>query len=139
MVNGKNIKTFEDLEAWQEAHKLVLEIYRITKTFPRSEIYGIISQLRRAASSISANIAEGFSRFHYNDKIRFYYNSRGSISEVKNYLILSKDLGYIKIDTQDKLYKLADSVLRLINGLIRAIEKQQKLPITDYQLPITNR
>jgi len=91
----KTINTFEDLEAWQIAHQFVLEVYRITKKFPKDELYGLVSQLRRAALSITSNIAEGFSRYHYNDKIRFYYNARGSMSEVKNGFILAKDLNYI--------------------------------------------
>lgn len=90
----KRINTFEDLETWQFAHKFALGIYKITKGFPKDELYGLVSQLRRAALSITSNIAEGFSRYHYNDKIRFYYNARGSISEVKNCIILSRDLNY---------------------------------------------
>jgi four helix bundle protein len=131
MVNGNlkdaqgTIQGFEDLQAWQVAHRLVLEIYRITREFPREELYGLVSQLRRAASSITANISEGFSRYHYNDKIRFYFNSRGSLSEVKNYLILAKDLGFIAEEAQFRLMELAESVLRLINGLIRSIERQK--------------
>jgi len=66
------ITDFYQLKAWQENHQLVLSIYKITKTFPNEEKYGIIDQLRRASSSITANIAEGFGRFHYADKIRFY-------------------------------------------------------------------
>jgi four helix bundle protein len=79
------IKNFYDLDAWKKTHKLVLEIYQITKDFPKDEAYGIIGQLRRAASSITANIAEGFSRYHFKDKIRFYYQARGSIAEVQNF------------------------------------------------------
>lgn len=124
-MTKKEIQTFEDLEAWQVAHELVLEIYRITKKFPKEELYGVVSQLRRAALSITSNIAEGFSRYHYNDKIRFYYNGRGSLSEVKNCLILSRDLKYISKEDCSTLLNNAESVLRLINGLIRSIEKQQ--------------
>ena len=127
-MNKKEIQTFEDLEAWCVAHELVLEIYRITKRFPKEELYGIVSQLRRAALSITSNIAEGFSRYHYDDKIRFYYNGRGSLSEVKNCLILSRDLKYIAKDDCNVLLNKSESALRLINGLIRSIEKQQLLP-----------
>lgn len=76
------IKNFYDLVAWQRGYQLVLDIYKITKDFPKEEMYGIVSQLRRAASSITANIAEGFERYHFKDKTRFYYQSRGSIAEV---------------------------------------------------------
>jgi four helix bundle protein len=124
-VVEKEIKSFEDLEAWQIAHKLALEVYKVTKIFPKDELYGIISQLRRAVLSITSNIAEGFSRYHYNDKIRFYYNARGSVSEVKNCLILSKDLDYIIKEEYQKLSNEIERVLKVINGLIRSIEKQK--------------
>ena len=124
-MTNKGIQTFEDLEAWQVAHELVLEIYRISKRFPKEELYGIVSQLRRAALSITSNIVEGFSRYHYNDKIRFYYNGRGSLSEVKNCLVLSRDLKYISKEDCNSLLNNVESALRLINGLIRSIERQQ--------------
>ena len=124
-MSEKLIKSFEDLEAWQIAHKLVLELYRITKRFPKEELYGIVNQLRRAALSVTSNIAEGFSRYNYNDKIRFYYNSRGSVSEVRNCLILSKDLDYITKDEHQILLVETERVLKIINGLIRSIEKQK--------------
>ena len=124
-IVDKKIKSFVDLEAWQIAHKFALEVYRLTKGFPKEELYGIVSQLRRAALSITSNIAEGFSRYHYNDKIRLYYNSRGSISEIKNCLILSRDLKYITDDICREILDFAERILRLINGLIRSIENQK--------------
>lgn len=72
------IKDFTDLEVWKLGHQFVIEIYKITRDFPKSELYGITSQLRRSASSTTSNIAEGFSRFSFKDKMRFYYNARGS-------------------------------------------------------------
>ncbi len=121
----KTINTFEDLEAWQVSHRFILEIYRITKKFPKDELYGLVSQLRRAALSVTSNIAEGFSRYQYTDKIRFHYNARGSASEVKNCLILSRDLRYIKEEECRILVDEAERSLRLINGLIRSIENQK--------------
>ena len=118
------IKNFYDLDTWKKAHKLVLEIYQITKDFPKDEIYGIVSQLRRAASSITANIAEGFSRYHFKDKIRFYYQARGSVAEVQNFLLLAKDLSYIDLETCRELGERANKVRQLINGLIRSIDNQ---------------
>ena len=88
----KEIKDFYDLDAWIKSHKFVLEVYNLTKDFPKDELYGLTSQLRRAAVSITANIAEGFNRYHFNDKARFYYNARGSVSEVQSFLFLAKDL-----------------------------------------------
>jgi four helix bundle protein len=119
------INNFYDLEAWKKGHVLVLEVYKITKDFPKEELYGIVSQLRRAASSITANIAEGFARYHFKDKIRFYYQARGSGAEVHNFLLLAKDLGFITKEQSKKLCETADEVGRLINGLIRSIENQK--------------
>lgn len=124
-MENKKIKDFYDLDTWQRSHQLALEIYRITKNFPGDELYGITSQLRRAASSVTANIAEGFSRYHYNDKIKFYYNARGSLSETQSFLFLSRDLGYIKIDVFNKLLISSNDVGMLINGLIRSADKQK--------------
>lgn len=123
-MEGK-IKDFDDLEAWKKGHELVLEIYKITKEFPREEKFGIIDQLRRAVSSITANIAEGFSRYHFNDKSRFYYQSRGSASEVKNFILLAKDLSYLDLKTSENLIEMTNTTQRLINGLIRSIGNQK--------------
>ena len=117
------IRNFYDLEAWKKGHKLVLEIYKLTKGFPKEELFGIIAQLRRAASSITANIAEGFERYHFKDKIRFYYQARGSVAEVQNFLLLAKDLEYINFGTCKNLGQKANEVRQIINGLIRSIEK----------------
>jgi four helix bundle protein len=87
-------KTFEDLIVWQKAHEFVLAIYRFTGSFPKSELYGLTSQLRRAAVSIAANIAEGFKRAGRIDKARFMNTSQGSVEECRYYLILAEDLGY---------------------------------------------
>jgi four helix bundle protein len=79
----KKIKEFTDLIAWQEAHKLVLQIYELTKEFPKDELFGLTSQIRRSAISITSNIAEGFGRQKYGEKIQFYYIAQGSITELK--------------------------------------------------------
>lgn len=109
----------------EEAHLFVLDIYRVTDEFPREELYGVVSQLRRASSSITANIAEGFARYHYKDKVRFYYQSRGSVAEVQNFVILAKDLNFIDFGVCKELGEKANEVGRLINGLIRSIENQK--------------
>jgi len=122
---NKTIKEFYNLEAWRKANSLALSVYKLTKDFPKEELYGIISQMRRAAISVTSNIAEGFSRYHFNDKVRFYYNSRGSVSEVQSLILLSFDLGYIKKSNKDSLLSQCDDVRMLINGLIRSIENQK--------------
>jgi len=118
------IRNFYDLEAWKKGHLLALNIYKMTKNFPREEIYGITSQLRRAASSIAANIAEGFARYHFKDKTKFYYNARGSVAEVQNFLLLAKDLSYIDLKTCKEFGEKANEISKLINGLIRSTKKQ---------------
>jgi len=119
------IKNFYDLEVWKKGHQIVLEIYKITKDFPKEEKFGIIDQLRRASSSITANIAEGFARYHFNDKIRFYYQARGSVAEVQNFLLLARDLKYADENICKELIKELSEVYQLINGLIRSISNQK--------------
>jgi four helix bundle protein len=87
-------RVFTDLVVWQKAHQFVLEVYRYTEGFPRTEIYGLTSQFRRAAVSIPANIAEGFRKRGKADKARFYNIAQGSIEECRYYLILARDLDY---------------------------------------------
>lgn len=88
--------SFKDLLVWQKAHQFVLEIYRITKDFPKDEIYGLTSQFRRAAVSIPANISEGYTRKGEKDKLRFYNIAQGLLEECRYYIILSNDLEYTK-------------------------------------------
>ena len=111
-------KTFEDLIVWQKAHEFVLGVYRYTDSFPKSELYGLISQLRRAAVSIAANIAEGFKKTGTADKARFYNTSQGSIEECRYYLILSRDLGY---GDPIILNRLLEEVSKLLTSYRRAI------------------
>jgi four helix bundle protein len=88
-------KTFEDLEVWQKSRELTLSIYQLTKKFPAEELYGLVSQMRRASISVSSNIAEGFARRQAKDKERFYVIASASLSELLSQLIVSEDLGYI--------------------------------------------
>ena len=87
-------QTFQDLIVWQKAHLFVLSVYRLSRNFPREEIYGLTSQFRRAAISIPANIAEGFKKRGRADKVRFMNIAQGSLEECRYYLILTRDLGY---------------------------------------------
>lgn len=119
---GKILR-FQQLDVWQEAHRLVLMVYDATKRLPDDEKFGLVSQMRRAAVSIPANIAEGFKRRGIRDKIRFYNTSEGSLEEVKYFFILSKDLSYLA--SNDDLLKQAETVGRLLNGLITSTERRQ--------------
>jgi len=87
-------RSFEDVEIWKKAHQFVLEVYRLSENFPKHELYGLTSQLRRAAVSIPANFAEGFGKSTKPDKLRFYSISQGSLEECRYYLILAMDLNY---------------------------------------------
>jgi four helix bundle protein len=126
MPISHKINNFTDLEVWKHGHHLVLDIYDATKSFPKFEIYGIISQLRRSASSITSNIAEGFSRYSFKDKIRFYYNSRGSISESENHILIARDIGYLDNEKADGLLVKTNKIKQMLNGLIRSTESQIK-------------
>ncbi len=111
-------RCFRDLIVWQKAHDFVLRTYRLTTAFPKCEIYGLTSQLRRAAVSVAANIAEGFRRRGRGDKIRFLNIAEASLEECKYYLILAQDLEYADIAD---LANAADEVGRLLGCYARAI------------------
>ncbi|EKD87091.1 MAG: hypothetical protein ACD_37C00045G0003 [uncultured bacterium] len=118
MRNGK-IESFTDLKAWQEGHKLVLLIYKLTSSFPKAETYSLVDQMRRVASSITANVAEGFGRHGYKEKVQFYYMAKGSLTELKNFLIISKDVGYLSEENFKSLIEQASIADQLLQGLIR--------------------
>jgi four helix bundle protein len=106
-------KSFRDLVVWQKAHALVLEIYGFTACFPRHETFGLSSQMRRAAVSIPANIAEGFRKRGKADKARFMNTAEGSIEETRYYLLPAQDLGYGRTET---LMNALEEVSRLLNS-----------------------
>jgi len=114
----KPAKTFEDLIVWQKAHEFVLAVYRFTDKFPKGEIYGLTSQLRRAAVSIAANIAEGFKKSGRSDKARFLNISQGSIEECRYYLMLARDLQY---GQKPELNFLLEEVSKLLTSYRSAI------------------
>ena len=111
---------FEDLEVWKKSHQLVLNIYYITRDFPSEEKFGLISQMRRSAVSIPANIAEGFKKRTLRDKSNFYNIAQGSLEEVHYYLILSRDLRYLP--DNEKLLSDVKEIGKMLNGLIRSIQ-----------------
>ena len=118
MPDRPTAKTFRDLLVWQRAHAFVLAVYKMTAAFPGREIYGLTSQMRRAAISIAANIAEGFAKRGKADKARFMNVAEGSLEESRYYLILSQDLGY---GSTGELMELLNEVGRLLKGYSRAI------------------
>ena len=118
MAISKPARTFQDLLVWQKAHRFVLAVYAFTAAFPRQETYGISLQMRRAAVSIPANIAEGFRRRGKADKARFMNMAEGSVEECRYFLILAKDLGY---GDTERLAAGLEEVSRLLNAYTAAI------------------
>lgn len=109
-------QSFEQLIVWQKAHSYVLAIYKITKQYPKEELFCLVNQMRRAAASITANIAEGYAKISSKDKLRFYNISQGSLEETRNFIILSKDLGYITLQDKEQLGIQAAEISRLLNA-----------------------
>lgn len=118
MTNGK-IQSFTDLYTWKEGHNLVIQVYKITKSFPREEIYSMTDQMRRAAASVTANIAEGFGRHSYKEKLQFYYTSQGSLLELKNFVLIAKDVGYLNDEASNSLIEDIHITHKLLQGLIQ--------------------
>jgi four helix bundle protein len=111
------IRSFTDLNAWREGHKLVMMIYKSTREFPRDELFGLTNQMRRCAVSITSNIAEGFSRQTVKEKVQFYSISHGSLTELQNQLIISRDNGYLSKEEFNKIANQTIIVHKLITGL----------------------
>ena len=120
MRDMSEIKTFQDLDAWREAHVLVLQMYQETKTFPPDERFGLVSQMRRAVVSVTSNIAEGFSRLSYKEKVRFYYIAHSSLTEIQNQLIISRDVGFLSEESFTLTWAQSVHVHKILNGLIKA-------------------
>jgi four helix bundle protein len=114
------IKSFTDLIAWQEGHKLLLYIYKLTKNFPDDEKFGLTSQIKRSAVSISSNIAEGFGRNSRKDKLQFYAISKGSLYEAESQLRIALDLNYVTAIEFNTSKQMFDKNSRLISGLIKS-------------------
>ncbi|MFH1456951.1 MAG: four helix bundle protein [Patescibacteria group bacterium] len=119
---NQKIQKFTDLNAWREGHKLVLMIYQATKLFPKNEMFGLTNQIRRAAVSITSNIAEGFNRQSNKEKINFYYTSVASTAEVQNQILIAKDIGYTDKDKFTEIANQSVTVHKLINGLIKYLK-----------------
>lgn len=115
---------WRDLKVWQKAHALVLEIYKLTNSFPKEEIYGLTSQIRRSSSSVPANIVEGQSRNTTKEYIQFLYNARGSLEETRYHLFLAQDLGYIEKDPYACLEDQCEEVSKMLNSLIKSMKRK---------------
>lgn len=120
----QKITSFTQLIAWKKGHKLVLKIYSLTDNFPEKERFGLTSQLRRAAVSITSNIAEGFYRSSKLEKRQFYLISLGSVGEIQNQLMIARDIGYIDNENFSKAAVESVVVHKLINGLIKSVSSR---------------
>jgi len=119
-----DMKDFRSLDVWKKSHELVLAIYRVTAAFPKNELYGLISQIRRAAASIPANIAEGCGRTGDAELARFLTIAMGSASELEYHLLLSRDLNFLTVDTHETLTTQTVEIKRMLTSLIQKLRAE---------------
>lgn len=129
IVHKMTVNGFEDLRIWQAAHELALRVYGVTSRFPASEAYGLTSQLRRAAASVSANIAEGYGRFSKAEYLHFLYYARGSLMETKSFLYLARDAGYLESGSVTEIFDTMDKLGVSLNNTIKTI-RQAKVAVS---------
>ena len=118
------IRHFTDIEAWKLARELRRVVYRLCDGLPKIERHGLASQMRRAAISCTANIAEGYGRFHYQENIHFCRISRGSIYELQDHLIACRDNSYIADERFDEIWSISTNAIKVLNGYIRYLNQQ---------------
>jgi four helix bundle protein len=123
----REYKTYRDLEVWLKSKALTKEIYLLTKTFPKDELYGLVSQIRRCAISVPSNIAEGYGRQHKKETIHFLFVARGSLNELETQLYISNDLDYIDESKINILIATIEECRRLLSGLIKYFENNNNL------------
>ena len=116
------INHFTDIEAWKLARKLRMEVYEIIKELPIEERFDLGSQMRRAAVSCTANIAEGYGRFHFQENIQFCRQSRGSMYETQDHLITCLDNGYISKEKYESVWKISENAIKVLDGYIRYLK-----------------
>jgi len=109
------------LIVWQKGHLLILDIYRVTQNFPKEELYGLTSQIRRAVISVTSNIVEGFVRHSKKEKIQFYFIALGSATEVESQLLIAKDLKFMKVEIYYELSSKVIEIVKMLNKLIKSI------------------
>ena len=122
MEEKDKIKSFRDLDVWKLGMEIVVDVYEVTKSFPKEEVYGLISQIRRAAVSIASNIAEGFNRYHNKEYKQFLYIALGSCAELETQIEVSMSLGYITQQQRDKIIEKLDHEGRMLKNLIKCLK-----------------
>jgi len=120
-LKNRKISSYRDLVVWQKSVALVTEIYAATSNFPREEMFGLISQLRRCAVSVPSNIAEGQGRATKGEFIQFLSHARGSLFELETQLVVAGKLGYISLDRQQTLGSQTEEIARILNGLLTSL------------------
>ena len=126
------VKTYQELIAWQKGIALVTEVYHATRSFPRDETYGLVSQLRRAAVSIPSNIAEGQGRASSGEFVQFLCHARGSLYEVETQVIVASNLNYLSQTQRNSLNEKIAELGRILNGLITSVETRKKRLATSH-------
>ena len=116
------MNNWKDLIVWRKAHEMVIKIYNVTKFYPPEEAYRLVDQICRSASSVPANIVEGQSRDTTKDYLKFLYNARGSLEETRYHLLLSRDLGYLNVETYNDLERGFKEVSLMLNSLIKSLK-----------------
>lgn len=116
------LKNYKDLKVWQKSYALTLEVYNLTKGFPKDETYGLVSQIRRAAISVPSNIAEGYTRHSRQEYIQFLSIAYSSLAEIETQLLLARDLNYAQNGRCDEVLSLHHEVERMLASLIRALQ-----------------
>jgi len=129
-LRDTQIRDFTDLQVWQLARELRKQVYKLAQKFPAEEKFALASQVQRAAVSITANIAEGFGRYSYQENIQFCRTARGSAFEVRDHLITAEDQNYISPSEHQDVAALAQRVIQTLNGYIRATKERQGLKET---------
>jgi four helix bundle protein len=122
------MKNYEELEVWQKAHALTVHLYEATATFPRSEMFGLTSQIRRSAGSIGANLAEGCGRWSENELARYVQIAMGSASELQNHIGLAKDLGFLTEAAYSPLLKAVIGIRQMLTALLQTLRRTRNTP-----------
>jgi four helix bundle protein len=120
------MRDFKKIQVWEKAHQLTLRLYKATSSFPKEEVYGLTSQIRRASASIPANIAEGCGRDSQAELARFVHIAGGSASELEYHLILAHDLGYIDDEAYPELDSAINEIKRMLNGFEKTVQSNAK-------------
>ena len=120
------VEGYEQLQVWERSHALALQVYKLTRNFPKSELYGLTAQLRRAVTAIPTNIAEGSARASRREYLQFCYIARGSLAEARYLLRLAHDLDYLSTSDFESTLEACDNIVRMLNGLMRFLGKARR-------------